>query len=97
MKHLILAGMFLVTWNEWEMRSIKPCPDSSMVLAIYPPCKDLDIYTVELSTHSIRLVTQRDVDLFIGFEGYTDELFPKARVDGIIGRDAFNIKVEEVK
>lgn len=101
-KNLILAAFFLVSWNEYDLQTTRPCPPPELLMC----CKKSDIYMVEMSTYTVKLATQKDVDLFI--QGYTP--IPESHRDyskdhghnyhyvgGVIDPKAFNIKVEEVR
>lgn len=95
MKNLILAGFFLVTWNQYEAACITADTINPMLV---PICTDS--YTIETTTHTIKLATEEDVGKFIGVGNHqlaqgTTGYFGIGY--GIISKDAFNIKVEELK
>lgn len=98
MKHLILLGFFLVTWNQYEV--IWTNDPGALSIYILP---DARTYSVELTTHTQRLETQKDVDLFVGKEKDCQNPIdlvmpiPKCFEKGIIPDGAFNIKVTEEK
>lgn len=87
-KTIFAAFVFLVTWQEYEL---KPHLD----FRGWPS----EPYTVETVDKSIRLKTQKDVDLFVdGVENRMDLSDPKTRhIGGLLPASAFNIKVSEVK
>ncbi len=90
MKHAIAAFLFLVSWQQYELKG--GCPESVQVIYTTNPPQfgnDCDKpYTVETVDHSINLATQKDVDLFAGKYG---------EKRGFIGEKAFNITVTEIK
>lgn len=108
MKNWLLAAIFVVTWNEYTLKTTQPCQrlcDGGDCWNWPLNCTDGDIYTVYTTTHTIKLATQKDVDLFIW-------AFPSANekqdvwlkigkeehhLGSLIGDKAFNIKVREEK
>ena len=105
MKNLILAAFFLVTWNQYELKQQWATPGSYTH-------QQPDYYTVETTTHTITLATQKDVDLFYGEKGHAVKVPVGIDPDtqktvyaydwvywepGLIGDKAFNIQVKEVK
>ena len=88
MKNWLLAAIFVVTWNENELKVVNdPCPPPEFAVYCVPP---EPIYIIETTTHTINLATQKDVDLFIG-----EQISPLPWNTGIIGMNSFNIQVKE--
>ena len=54
--------------------------------------KFIDKWRIETTTHTVKLATQKDVDLFIG-----KDVPIMQHIDGIISKNAFNIQVKEEK
>lgn len=97
MKHLLLLWVFIVTWNEYHLEPHYdwiPYNEDQGFSIVYFPKGELEFYTVELTTKTIKLATQTDVDLFVGtitIGGF------KPYPTGIISKDAFNIQVKKEK
>jgi hypothetical protein len=119
-KNLILAALFLVTWNEYELKShhidgvYQPtdCKPDGKCWGLETLIEPQDFNTVETTTHTVKLATQEDVDRFKGYDGPCRDNPPVkpgfqtiqsvamqkwCEEEGIISKDAYNIKVEEVK
>lgn len=108
MKHIMAAFLFLVTWSEYDLN---PNCNKSMNIPVGKTITTIEIlstecvYTVETVDKSIKLKTQKDVDLFVGEEHviYHDynngvrAIEQLTRKIGIIGPNAFNIKVKEIE
>lgn len=104
MKNIMAALFFLISWQEYELKPTYANPPREFILDWDKP-EPPEYYTVETVEKSIKLKTQKDVDLFVGEEHviYHDynngvraiEQLP--RKIGIIGPNAFNIKVKEIE
>jgi len=90
LKHLIFVALFLVTWKELQMVCVN-C-GSSLTLQIIPD--ESKVYAVKKMENSITLATQKDVDLFLGFN-YWDK--SSGGNGGLIGASAIDIHVKEIK
>jgi hypothetical protein len=107
MKNWIAAFLFLVQWQEYSLKTTQPCQkmcDSGDCWPCLNGCVDGDTYTVETVDKSIKLKTQKDVDLFVtGFErdkgkGFNEQHQAKHTVwiGGLLPTHAFNIQVKEI-
>ena len=73
MKNWLLITYFLVTWSEYKL---VPHYDGHSYWEVSPDggsqgwyeLGHLEFSTVEISTFSVKLATQKDVDLFVGYE-----------------------------
>ena len=106
MKNWLLAAIFVVSWNEYEL---KPHEFPGKIIhsrmmdenGVYQNVNFTQVsndmyFTVETTTHTIKLATQKDVDLFVGppiiifGEDAASEKFSRG-----ISINAFNISVKE--
>lgn len=95
MKYFIL--FFMVTWNQYDL----VWTNNPGNLSLYVP-PNARTYEVKLIEHHQRLETQRDVDLFIGYDEparFSNDFYPPLmnHIQGIISPTARDIKVQEIK
>lgn len=106
-KHLIFAWLFLVQWNEWELKPhYDRYPNEGSYIdtttgfgfndAVNRPPPHLLFSTVELATHTITLATRQDVQRFLNYDPF-DLHLSYGGGGSLIGDKAFNISVKEIK
>lgn len=105
-KHLLLAGYFLVSWNEHYLKyhQVWKRTEAGNNGGVAVNWQEPGYYTVEVATKAVRLATQNDVDLFIGTREWlgwyigddnkTHHEYKETK--GIISKDSFNIEVEKI-
>ena len=99
MKNWLLAAIFIVTWNEYALIPYHTDGiyegDKSRRLFIFHTVKEpQDFYRVEITTHTVKLATQKDLFLFLGYNWK----FPNAvHTNHLLTEKAFNISVKEIK
>ena len=106
-KHWLCAVIFAVTWNEYELKKVRHwspatvySKDGNYETKVDWGMEKETTYTVELTTHTINLATQKDVDLFTGwkagviykFNQNGEMIFSRG-----ISDKAFNVTVKEIK
>lgn len=110
MKNWILAALFMVQWNEYELKPhydrdpnegtyIDTTTGLGFSDAFYRAPVKILFETVEIATHTIKLATQKDVDLFVPRSWWKGE-YQRTAEDALLGlipTHAFNIKVTEVE
>ena len=92
-KHIIYLFLFIVTYNQWGYFPKYEHVPGIITAPAY--------YSIEITTQTIRLGTQQDVDRFIGLRhneiNLGEGVIWRQPVRGIISPDAFNIKVKEIE
>lgn len=99
--YLIFGWLFIVTWNEYELKPNfdgLPYHEHAPGTSTYHPLGRIHYYTIEVTTKTIKLATQKDLDLFVGYSRSDGTgLYAKwISQEGIISSNAFNIQINEV-
>lgn len=80
MKHLLLLWIWIVSWNQYELRLAEKdvvTGKDGLTIVSYE-----DFHTVETTTHTIRLKTKEDVDKFVGYDGPCKDNPPLQKIPG---------------
>lgn len=108
MKPLLLLWVFIVTWNEYELKHTYFFIENGKEILTESAWESVNrsnnygvkFATVELTTKTIKLATQGDVDLFLGTQHRDMELnsgMKWRQPYTMIGDAAFAIYVKEEK